>query len=637
MVRKKRNSMKNHSSILLRHWISEWIVFATLSIFLALLLAYNQYTTYQSTLTQEKEQLIRSAAVSEYVIGQQIRRINITLDKMRLMLASDWKEQGNSNQPLNEKLALLSTAMPSVQAITLVDENGQTIASSKPQIVGQSFAYRDYFHLPKQKPEEKTLFVSPPFKGIYGDWLMAFSKAVLDENGEFSGVVFLLLNAEEYKESLNTLRPTVDTWAMLIHGDGILFAWEPETVAVEGKNLAKPESLFTKHLNSNKDASFFSGIATVINEASFMAIRTISPSHLQMNKPLILGVARNTATLYKVLQRNAMYIAAIFLLVNFTAGIALYLSQRTRQKSALKVESIEATAKKLSEQLTHFFELTPSLMAITNKEGYCQSVNPAWEKELGYTLEDFKGTSLVDYTHPDDKKRLLLSISNLQDENHDQTLMLRFRNKSGEYQYLEMFLAIQDDSYFFAALNVTLRETEKERLEVMAYYDRLTGLPNRSLFFDRLQQVVAHRLRENTKAALLFIDLDGFKAVNDTLGHDAGDTVLKVVSDRLTGLVRKADTVARLGGDEFVIILSQINSEQDAVTMAQKILAVVGQIIPLESEKTAQVGASIGISFCPNNGITIDELLVASDSAMYQSKRKGKNTFSLASEHSQFC
>lgn len=632
--------MKNHSSILLRHWVSEWIVFATLSIFLALLLAYNQYTTYQSTLAQEKAQLIRAAAASEYVIAEQITRINITLDKMRLMLAPDWKAQGRSNQPLNEKLALLSTAMPSVQAITLVDENGQAIASSKPQVVGQSFAYRDYFHLPKQKPEEKTLFVSPPFKGIYGDWLMAFSKTVLDEKGEFAGVVFLLLSAQEYKESLNTLRPTVDTWAMLAHGDGLLFAWEPETVAVEGKNLAQPGSLFMQHRESGREASFFSGIVLANNEKSFIAAHTISPTNLSMNKPLILGIARNIATLYQVLQRNTMYIAAIFLLVNFTAGLALYLSQRARQKSALKVENIAATAKKLSDQLTHFFELTPSLMAITNKEGICQRLNPAWEKELGYTLEDFKGASLVDYTHPDDKKHLLLSISNLQDENHDQTLMLRFRNKSGEYQYLEMFLAIQDEWYFFAALNVTLRETEKERLEIMAYYDRLTGLPNRSLFFDRLQQVVAHCLREKNMAALLFIDLDGFKAVNDTLGHDAGDMVLKVVSDRLTGLVRKADTVARLGGDEFVIILSQINSEQDAVTMAQKTLAVVGQKIPLESglesEKTAQVGASIGISFYPDNGVTIDELLVASDSAMYQSKRKGKNTFSLASKHSQF-
>jgi len=278
-----------------------------------------------------------------------------------------------------------------------------------------------------------------------------------------------------------------------------------------------------------------------------------------------------------------------------------------------------------------FIRHCSALMAITDKEGYCQRLNPAWKKELGYTLKDFDGTSLVNYLHPDDKENFLLSIKSLQDGSPDQTLMLRFRNKQGEYRYLEVFLAIQDDFYFFAALDVTLRETEKERLEVMAYYDRLTGLPNRSLFFDRLQQVVAQSLREQGKAALLFIDLDGFKEVNDTLGHDAGDTVLKVISDRLTSLVRKADTVARLGGDEFVVILSQINSEQDALNVAQKIIDFVGQEIPLESGAVARVGASIGISFCPEDGVTIDDLLLASDNAMYASKRKGKNTFSLAS------
>lgn len=634
MAKKKSNSMKNHSSILLRHWVSEWIVFATISVLLALLLAYHQYSTHQATLLQEKGQLIRSAAASEYVIGQQIERISITLDKIRLMLTADWEEKAGSNQLLDERLELLSTAMPSIQAITLVNKTGQAITSSKSQVVGKSFAYRDYFHLPKEIPEAEALFVSPPFEGIYGDWLMAFSKAILDEQGEFAGVVFLLLNAEEYKESLSSLRPTEDTWAALVHSDGLVFAWEPESAAVQGQNLAKPRSLFTQHRESGQEASFFSETVLVNNEASFIAIRTISPAHLHMNKPLILGVARNTMKLNQALYLNIIYIIAIYLFLNLTAGLALYLSQRARQKSALAVKSIEAKAKSLSEQLTHFFELTPSLMAITDKEGVCQRLNPAWEKELGYTLEDFKGASLVEYAHPDDKARFIASIRSLQDGNHDQTLMLRFRNKGGEYQYLEVFLAIQDKSYFFAALDVTLRETEKERLKVLAYYDRLTGLPNRSLFFDRLQQVVAHSLREKNMAALLFIDLDGFKAVNDNLGHDAGDTVLKVVSDRLTGLVRKSDTVARLGGDEFVIVLSQINSEQDAVAMAQKILAAVGQQIPLESEKVAQVGASIGISFCPADGVTIDDLLIASDRAMYHSKRKGKNTFSLASEYS---
>lgn len=208
--------------------------------------------------------------------------------------------------------------------------------------------------------------------------------------------------------------------------------------------------------------------------------------------------------------------------------------------------------------------------------------------------------------------------------------MLRFRSKKGEYRYLDVFLALQEEVYFLAALDVTHRETEKERLHELAYHDRLTGLPNRALFFDRFQQVIAQSLRNKKKTALLFIDLDGFKRVNDTLGHDAGDSVLKAVADRLTSLVRKSDTVARLGGDEFVILLREVELVQDVLNMAQKIIDTLGQEVRLESGEVPKIGASIGISICPDNGVNLDELLMAADQAMYQSKERGKNTFTLA-------
>jgi len=269
--------MKNHSPAFFRHFVSEWMVFSTISVFIALLLAYHQYSTHQATLLQEKGQLIRSAAASEYVIGEQIERISTTLDKIRSMLAPNWASQGASNKLLGERLELLTSAMPSVEAFTLVNKNGEAVVSSKPQVVGKSFAYRDYFHVPKRIPQEKTLFVSPPFEGVFGGWLMAFSKAILDEQGEFVGVVFLLLNAEEYKESLSSLRPTEETWAALVHGDGLVFAWEPEVVATQGQNLARPGSLFTQHRESGREASFFSETVLANNEQSFIAVRTISP------------------------------------------------------------------------------------------------------------------------------------------------------------------------------------------------------------------------------------------------------------------------------------------------------------------------------------------------------------------------
>jgi diguanylate cyclase (GGDEF)-like protein/hemerythrin-like metal-binding protein len=134
------------------------------------------------------------------------------------------------------------------------------------------------------------------------------------------------------------------------------------------------------------------------------------------------------------------------------------------------------------------------------------------------------------------------------------------------------------------------------------------------------------------KAAVMFIDLDGFKEVNDVHGHDAGDKVLQAMAQRLTRVVRKADTVARLGGDEFVVLLHEVGSPDDAITVARKVLDGVGEDISIGLGNTVRIGASIGISLWPDNGTCVDDILVAADMAMYQSKKKGKNCFSVASE-----
>lgn len=161
--------------------------------------------------------------------------------------------------------------------------------------------------------------------------------------------------------------------------------------------------------------------------------------------------------------------------------MGLYLSQRNRYKSSLSLAESETKAEQLSQQLTHFFELTPSLMAIADRQGYSQKLNPACERVLGYTLAEVSNTPLSDYIHPDDREKFITTINNVQDKNLYEGLLLRFRSKQGDYRYLDVFLALQEEIYFLAALDVTHRETEKERLHLLAYHDRLTGLPNRAL------------------------------------------------------------------------------------------------------------------------------------------------------------
>lgn len=165
----------------------------------------------------------------------------------------------------------------------------------------------------------------------------------------------------------------------------------------------------------------------------------------------------------------------------------------------------------------------------------------------------------------------------------------------------------------------------------MAMFDPLTGLPNRALLNDRLEVAIARARRFKTHGAVFFIDLDGFKPINDLHGHDCGDEVLRVVAERLRACTRKEDTAARIGGDEFVVVASELNLEIHAGLVAGKL---VRQIVrPIDWRGGAlKVGASVGVAVFPADGDTPDELLTRADEAMYSAKRAGKNGYAFFDE-----
>lgn len=179
--------------------------------------------------------------------------------------------------------------------------------------------------------------------------------------------------------------------------------------------------------------------------------------------------------------------------------------------------------------------------------------------------------------------------------------------------------------------DITERKLSEARIQNLAHYDSLTGLPNRTLFYDRLQQAMALAKRERHELAVFYLDLDRFKAVNDTLGHAAGDELLKAAGTRIRRRARESDTVARMGGDEFTVLLPKIGSREDTAKAAQKIkealssgfqLHLTGQDAPHE----VCIGCSIGIAVYPGDAEDIDGLIKAADAAMYDAKRE-RNVF----------
>ncbi len=177
----------------------------------------------------------------------------------------------------------------------------------------------------------------------------------------------------------------------------------------------------------------------------------------------------------------------------------------------------------------------------------------------------------------------------------------------------------------------TVRKETEARILHLAHHDPLTDLPNRLLFSDRLKQALAQAKRHGRGVGVLFVDLDHFKPINDSLGHETGDALLKIVADRLVSCVRRTDTIARLSGDEFTMVLQDLSRGQDAGHVAQKVLEAVGQPATV-GNRTIPITASVGIALYPFDATDPDVLIAQADRAMYRAKEKGGNCYQFVSE-----
>ncbi|MEO5794954.1 MAG: sensor domain-containing diguanylate cyclase [Rhodoferax sp.] len=278
------------------------------------------------------------------------------------------------------------------------------------------------------------------------------------------------------------------------------------------------------------------------------------------------------------------------------------------------------------------FNNTVNGIMVTDAAGLILSVNPAFSAITGYTAEEVLGCpSQLLRSHHHDTAFYAAIAQSLADHGHWAGELWN-RHKSGE-----AFLEWQSvttipgsvgtaDRYVSVFNDITERWHKDERIRHLALHDPLTDLPNRQLLMERLGQSIAKTEREPRQLALMFLDLDQFKQVNDTLGHERGDELLVQVAQRLLTLVRQNDTVARLGGDEFVILLDNPLGQDYVAQIAARIVAAVHAPLTL-GDQQVQVGASIGIAMHPSAGSTPADLLKNADAAMYAAKRAGKNTY----------
>ncbi len=374
-----------------------------------------------------------------------------------------------------------------------------------------------------------------------------------------------------------------------------------------------------KSLTTMQPGDFFGEMSLIESLPRTASARTLVPS-------LLMEINENQFQEYFTVQPKALL------------AIMKTLSARSRKISS-KLVTNDTYLNSGNENINDFTslgnkEFNREVFVFKTENFQFVKVNSFACQELGYDPEEFKKMTLLDLSINLTKEILRQSLDSLAKGTRPIVgFEAILRRKDGSNFPADCKIQkIHNESGNSEAMiwveDITERKQMEETIRQMAYFDSLTGLPNRNLLNDRLAVALAHAIRNNEQVAIMFLDLDNFKTINDTLGHEAGDQLLQLVAHRLRDLLRKEDTIARMGGDEFIILIPHLKKTDDAAKLAQKVLETLEPPIRIEGHDL-YIRCSIGIAIFPTDGTEIKTLLKNSDLAMYRAKEKGKNTFEL--------
>ncbi|WP_018862301.1 MULTISPECIES: EAL domain-containing protein [unclassified Thioalkalivibrio] len=309
-------------------------------------------------------------------------------------------------------------------------------------------------------------------------------------------------------------------------------------------------------------------------------------------------------------------------------GLTLDITAHRRATAALK-----ESENRYKDVVNHISEV----IFRTDADGRWTLLNPAWEAMTGFPVEETLGEPLCNYVVPhdrDDAQSFCATL--LEGGTHAQSEEIRLRTHDGGHRWVSVYASARFDddgqvmAMFGTMMDISDRKEAEEEIRRLAFFDGLTGLPNRTLLHDRLGQALANTARTGQHGAVLFIDLDNFKDINDTLGHAVGDDLLRQVARRMANSVREADTLARLGGDEFVIILNDLHPDParaatEAEAVGRKLINLLREPFELAGQNR-HVTPSIGATLFSGRSLGVEEVLKQADLAMYRAKNAGRNT-----------
>jgi diguanylate cyclase (GGDEF)-like protein len=620
-----------------RRATAEWLVLALVLLMSGLMAAYFIWTERRLLVGSDVERMRIQTMIIDENLRHQLEGVRNALDSARSAFGTPGSAGACGRECRQLLLQSLKRAMPGVRALVVVNRDGR-IQLSDDDLRDARLDDKRYTSQVAQMRSPDTLYLSQPFENTPGVFNIKLSLAMVDEAGRNNGAVSAILNPEYFDAVMRSALYAPDMSSAITDDSGHRILYVPANPAAMRAD-AGADLFFRYHRHSGLPLTVLAG------ERRLVVQRTVQLHELGLDKTLVVSLAREQAQI-EAGWHGLAWISGLAWLLTSAAGVGgLALAQRRRmalERLALAGEVERAAAAERVELALNGANLG------------------LWEWDLVRDVRtgDGRAAAMLGYlpgqlpqepgawrqmVHREDREALEAALADhlsahLADASRAYEAEYRMRHRAGHWVWLQSRGKVSERAADGTALrmvgtcmDIGARKLAEAEIASLAFYDGLTKLPNRRLLLDRLGHAVAKCERGGCHGAVLFVDLDNFKSLNDTLGHDMGDRLLEMVAFRLQQVTRDSDTVARLGGDEFVILLEHLGASATeaaahAEVVAQKVVSALSLCYPLDGHELRST-PSIGVVLFGAGSHTIGDLLRQADMAMYEAKAAGRATF----------
>jgi diguanylate cyclase (GGDEF)-like protein/PAS domain S-box-containing protein len=616
----------------------------TIGIFLALLLAapivgYGLYTRQMSEQeTHAKESLsriaqIRAATTSSFIHERTGDALLVVSSPFLQEAIRSWMQQDNKDKLLEARLRERINALKRIYGylvVAILDTRGNTVISTDTTARPVDDFAAD---IARRAADSNTLLISSIHSraGPTKDELVVDISVPLfpaDPRTGIAGAILLMRfdPRQQIYPSIQTVPfPNLPNDALLVEIRGQQVVSLSDSRSGRYRYLDRLPISPAQLLDSASTA-----VASLAWQDKESNEKIIASAHAVDGVPWFVVALANEDSVHAAIRNTALVAATAsgVMLCILSIGILLWWKYK---ESEFKVAALETEAERrlLQKQYDYLSKYANDMIILTDADHRILEVNDKTLQVLGFSADLLAGQPFDILCIPAGRDRLQAHLNTLRREGTAMFEISQERSDGTVFPVEVNARSIDFEGRFFNQFicrDITERKEAESRIQSLAYYDNVTSLPNRTLLNDRLDQAIHMAARSAKKVGVLFLDLDNFKNINDTLGHQTGDMLLRSVGQRLLDCVREEDTVARIGGDEFLILLPDLDRGDEALRVAEKVIASIARPYLLSAQQI-HTTTSIGISLFPDDSATVTDLVKYADSALYEAKSRGRNNY----------